>query len=104
VLDLTHTKVDPEQLGKTARNIEGNLNGLENAFRTVEDTLLNTLKPSWEDDAAKLFFQQYFLDAQTFASHLKSLHSFNEQLKTAAGIYDDADQKAFELVGKIRVT
>ena len=100
--NFEHTKVEPNRLAATAANIESTISILGNAFKAVDETLRGSLQPSWHGDASNIFFAQYDMDAQTFASHVNALIGVNTRLKEASGIYDKADSKAIELVGNLR--
>ena len=101
--NFVHTKVDPNRLSTAAGNIDNTLNRLEGAFREIDNALHNTLYTTWRDVAATLFFQKYSNDANVFASQLRALRAFNEQLKQASGIFDGADKKARDLVNNLRI-
>ena len=101
--NFEHTKVEPNRLANAAMNIEGSLGMLSNAFRTIEETLIGTLEPSWHGTASEGFFAQYRLDIQTFASHINSLSSVNNRLKEASGIYDRAENTAHDLVANLKL-
>ena len=98
-----HTKVDPNRLSATAINIDNTLKNVENALSAIDDALHDSLYPTWKDVASILFFQKYSIDANVFASQLQALRAFNEQLKTAAGIFDSADNKARELANNLKI-
>ena len=101
--DFVHTKVDPKHLSTAAGNIDDSLNILEKSFKAVEEALCSDLQPTWIGPASGRFFEQYALDAQTFASHTKALRSINNQLKEASGIYDKADDRAGEMVRDLKI-
>ena len=96
--DFIHTKVEPERLGETANRIDTSLRIVEKALNTLDDTLLNTLRPNWSGEASSAFFTRYSVDALEFNVFLKNLRSLNEQLSAAAGIYDKADSQAADIV------
>ena len=98
-----HTKVDPDRLSDTADNIDSSLTMVENALKAVNDSLNNTLRPTWSGIASSQFFAKYSTDAENFSLLLKTLRALNEQLKQAAGIYDKADNKACELVNALKI-
>jgi WXG100 family type VII secretion target len=101
--NFVHTKVDPNHLSNAAGNIDNNLRSVEQAFRAIDESLRNTLHPSWSSPVSTNFFAQYSIDALGYASFLKAMQAFNEQLKQASGIYDGADSKARELVNNLRI-
>ena len=100
---FVHTKVDPERLTMTAVYIEDSLKLAENALHVVDDSLNNTLRPTWSGPASSQFFSQYSSDAQSFKSLVKSLRDLNEKLRQAAGAYDSADSSAAGLVNNLKI-
>ena len=102
--NFVHTKVDPDRLYIAAVNIDDNLRLVETAIAVVDDSLRNTLLPTWSGLASSRFFSRYSTDTQSFASLLKSLRAYNEKLKQAAGIFDNADDVAGGLVSKLKIS
>jgi hypothetical protein len=102
--NFERTKVDPNLLFNKSCNIEINLDALEQAFLKIDDCLRNTLYPAWKDIASTLFFQQYSADAQVFKAYLDSMRAVNTQLREASGIFDNADEKAKDMVNKLKIT
>ena len=100
---FVHTKVDPERLSMTAVYIEDSLSLAENALHVVDESLNNTLRPTWSGPASTQFFSQYSSDAQSFKSLVKSLRDLNEKLRQAAGAYDSADSSAAGLVSDLKI-
>jgi WXG100 family type VII secretion target len=96
------TKVDPNRLLNAAGNIESSLGSLANSFRRIDAALQNTLAPTWESPAKQMFFAQYANDIQLFNNQLDVLKKFNEQLKTAAGIFANADSNVNDVVNKLQ--
>jgi len=103
VPSFTHTKVDPDQLSVTARNIDDSLRLVDNALGAVDESLRNTLHPTWTGPASTKFYSQYELDKQSFATLMKALYAYNEKLRQAAGAYDGADGAASDLVSKLKL-
>ena len=101
--NFVHTKVDPDRLGMAALSIEDSLRLAENALSAIDDSLRNTLLPTWSGPASSLFFSQYSADTQSFASLMRALRDYNEKLRQAAGIYDGADSLARELVDELKI-
>ena len=100
--NFEYTKVDPDRLSVTAGNIDESVKSLEKAFNTIDNTL-GSLGESWKGPASLQFFKQYELDKSTFGSYMQEICTLNDRLRGAAGIYDGADAKAHELVGKLKV-
>ena len=98
-----HTKVDPNRLGVSARNIEESLKMVERAFATIDESVLNTLKPLWSGEGSTAFFSRYTTDTQNTALLMNNLKALNEQLKQAAIVYDKADTEAKSLVNSLTV-
>ena len=101
--NFVHTKVDPGRLSTASLSIEDSLRLVENALGVVDDSLRNTLLPTWSGPASEQFFSQYSIDTQNFKSFLKAMQVFNDKLRQAAGIYNNADGSAGELVSKLSV-
>ena len=101
--NFVNTKVDPERLSMAARNIDGSLSVVENALRSLDDSLRNTLHSTWSGPASTQFFSQYTVDAQSFAALVSALRVFNEKLQQAAGTFDKADSSAGDLVNKLKI-
>ncbi|MCL2151796.1 MAG: WXG100 family type VII secretion target [Oscillospiraceae bacterium] len=101
--NFVHTKVDPDRLGITALNIDDSLRLVDNALSAIDDSLRNTLLPTWSGPASSQFFSQYSADTQSFALLTRALREYNEKLKQAAGIYDNADDLARELVDDLKI-
>jgi len=100
---LVHTNVDTAQLNTTITNIESSLKVAENAFDTLGDLLTGELLPTWSGDASSVFFQIYNQDAATFKEFTALLRRVNDRLREAAGIYDNAEADAVDMVSRIRV-
>jgi len=98
-----HTKVDPDRLSVYARNIEESLNLAQKALDAIDDSLLNTLKPSWSGEGSATFFERHTANSQNTALLMSKLHALNEQLKQAAGVYDKADNEAKSLVDSLSI-
>ena len=101
--ELVYTKVDPDKLRVSSRNIEESLRTAENALDAIEESLLGTLKPSWTGEGSTAFFEQYNTDSQNFTMLLTKLKELNAQLSQAAGVYDKADTEANSLVNSLSV-
>ena len=101
--DFVYTKVEPNSLRATADNIDISINALENAFKSIEDTLNTSLQPTWSGPASNDFFKLYKQDTLTFVNHAKSLRAINNQLREAAGIFDQADNSAEEMVRDLKI-
>jgi len=98
-----HTKVDPDRLNVSARNIEESLKMAEGALGTIEESLLNSLKPSWSGEGSTAFFDRYNTDSSNFAALLSKFKALNEQLRQAAVVYDKADTEANDLVNSLSI-
>ena len=100
------TKTDPDKLKVTANNIFESIVLVRRAFSAIE-MLLNkssgSLFYTWKGPASEQFFAQYTIDQQLFMNLLIYLESINERLKEAAGIFDNADVKALELVKQLKI-
>jgi len=96
-----HTKVDPDRLCVSARNIEESLKMAEKALGTIEESLLGSLKPSWSGEGSTAFFDKYSADSSNFMVLFGKLKALNEQLKQAAVVYDKADTEANDLVNSL---
>ena len=98
-----YTKVDPGRLGVSARNIEESLNLVQKALDTIEDSLLNTIKPLWSGEGSTSFFERYSADSQNTALLMSKLKTLNEQLKQAGYVYDKADNEAKTLIDSLSI-
>jgi uncharacterized protein YukE len=97
------TKVDPNLLSMKAGIIDESLNSLDNAFRSIENTIQGALLPAWKDIASSQFSKQYDIDKNRFNLTMMYLHKLNQQLKEAAGIFDSADGKSKDLVSRLQI-
>ena len=100
---FVHTKVDPEQLRTTANNIDGCIQSLQTAFRAVDNALSSDLLPTWEGPASDQFFAQYSSDISSFTKQVADLNAINDQLKRAAGLFDNADVRAQAEVARLQI-
>jgi len=101
--NFKHSKVDPNQLSRAASEIDDSLRLAEKALGVVNDSLQNTLLPTWSGPASSTFFSQHSLDSQSFSSLLRDLRNYNEKLRQAAGAYANADDLADNLVDSLRL-
>ena len=98
-----YTKVDPDRLSMAALRIEDSLRLVENALNAVDDSLRNTLLPTWSGPACDQFFSQYTVDSSNFKSLMDTMRAYNEKLRLAAGVYGSADDTAGDLVNSLRI-
>ena len=98
-----HTKVDPDRLNVSARNIEESLKMAQRALGTIGESLLNDLRPTWSGEGSTAFYDRYNTDSSNFTALLSKLKALNEQLKQAAVVYDKADNEANELVSSLSI-
>jgi len=105
--NFIHTRVDPQRLSVTARNINENITLVENAISKAQQALTDggggSLRATWTGPASTQFYSQYNVDLESFKSYLSELKTLNNQLIDAAGIYDKADTKVQELVNKLKI-
>ena len=101
--NFTHTKVDPNRLSKAALNIDDSLRLAQNALSAIENSLDNTLRPTWSGPASTQFFARYADDMKSAGLLFKELRDYNDKLRQAAGAYDNADGRAGELVSNLRL-
>ena len=101
--NFVHSKVDPDHLSRVTTEIEDSLRLVEKALGVVDDSLKNTLLPTWSGPASSLFFSQYSNDSQSFSSLVRALRAYNEKLRQAAGAYADADDMAGDMVDSLKL-
>lgn len=101
--DFSHTKVDPNKLSVSSRNIEDSIQIAERALGLIEESLLVTLKPTWTGEGSTTFYNRYNTDSQNFALLISKLKELNAQLIQSAGVYDRADTEANALVSSLSV-
>lgn len=105
--NFVRTKVDPGRLSTVAGNINNDIRQVETAIRTIKQTLSESgggsLRGTWKGPASDQFYSQYSDDTEIFESYLQTLQKLNDQLREAAGIYDNADNRVRELVGQLKI-
>ena len=106
--NFIHTRVDPQRLSITARNINENILSVEDAISKAQQVLSDggagSLKATWTGPASTQFYSQYSIDLESFKQHLTELKTLNNQLIEAAGIYDKTDLKVQELVNQLKIS
>jgi len=105
--NFVQTKVDPGRLVTIANNISEDIRQVETAIRTMRQTLSegsgNSLRATWTGPASTQFYSQFSADAEIFDSYLQVLNTLNSQLREAASIYDNADNKVQQLVKQLKI-
>ena len=103
--NFVHTKTDPDRLKVAASNISESIAMLRRAFSTIESLLFSSddsLSKKWEGPASDQFFAQYVEDQLLFNNMLDILEGVNDRLREAAGIFENADSRALELVEQLK--
>jgi len=105
--NFVQTKVDPGRLRTIANNINEDIRQVENAIKSMRQTLSegggSSLKATWTGPASTQFYAQFSSDAEIFDSYLQVLHTLNNQLREAAAIYDTADNRVQNLVKQLKI-
>ena len=105
--NFIQTTVDPARLSTIANNISENIGQVEAAVKQMRQTLSedagSSLKATWTGPASKEFYTQFAEDAEIFNSYLKVLQTLNDQLREAAGIFDNADVRVRELINQLKI-
>jgi len=105
--NFIQTKVDPNRLSTIANSINENIRQVETAISKAQQALTGdgggSLKATWTGPASTQFYSQYDVDLELFSSHLNVLKTLNDQLREAAGLFDNADSRAQELVNQLKI-
>ena len=105
--NFIQTRVDPNRLSKIASNINENIRQVETAISRAQQALAGggsgSLRATWTGPANTQFYSQYNVDLELFRSHLTALKTLNDQLREAADIFDNADNRAQELVNQLKI-
>jgi len=105
--NFIQTRVDPDRLSTIANNINENISQVETAISRAQQALTGggggSLRVTWTGPASTQFYSQYDLDLELFSSHLNVLKTLNNQLREAASIFNSADNKAQELVNRLKI-
>jgi len=101
---FNYTKVDPDRLGTSARNIEDSIKTAEKALSDIEEAIQSSLKPSLSGEGSDAFFSKCVTDSQNFSEFFTKLRIQNELLIQAAAIYAKADNEANGIVNSLSVS
>lgn len=93
-------KVEVSGLKSKADEIKGYLADITNDWEQICGTVANS-KAYWEGEAGEQYRKYLSDNEEDVKTHLKELRGYTPKLMDMAGIYEDAEQEANEIVNQL---
>ena len=95
-------KVTPQRLVKISGEVDAKIKTLENALRDIDQQIRNS-KKYWEGDANSTHIQTYQKKVDVINPALKRFRENTNDLRSIAGVYTQAEERAKQNVGALKV-
>ena len=95
-------KTDTQQLVSIANEVDTKINRLEDALKEIDQQVKNS-KRYWEGDGNSAHVQTYQTKMDTISQALKRFRENADHLRTIAGTYNQAEDRAKQSASSLRV-